>query len=256
MKNFSLILLGILIFAILTFYSCAAHATALLVQTKDIWTYNNNTLQPYNALSQAGVTYNKITHNQLSATNLSPYDFIFLLGSADDTMNFDNFVDMNKIENYVQNGGLALIHYADWNGNMTDIAPGGVDINGITSNSGDIVSGYETDPLFDGVTSDDLDGWSATAHGYLINLPQNANTLIVGDGNNPIYARYQYGKGEVWVTTMTMEWGMADHDLLLNELRLANKYSPNSPVPEPTTVLLLGAGLISLIGYRKRTLKK
>ncbi len=227
-----------------------ASATALLVQTNDIWSYNGLTIQPYEALSQSGVSFDKITHSQFNTWDLSSYCFLYLVGSAEDTHNFDTYIDMNRVENYVDNGGLALIHYADWSGDYTDIGPGGVDGTHRATNTGNINPMFAGDPLFNNVTDASIDNWGSTAHGYLTHLPGNADILITDDLGNPIYARYHYGQGQVWITTMTLEWGNADHDLLFNEINLAANCC--TPVPEPSTMLLLGVGFVGLLGYGRQ----
>ena len=234
-----------------------AFATGLLVETGDIWTYNGNTYQPYQAMDDLGISYDKIEHADFNYTNLDNYDFIYLVGSDGNTGSFDSYVDMNKVSNFVNGGGLAIIHYADWSGDRTDVGPSGVNVGGYYSEIGNIVSGKESDPLFENLTDNDLDNWNYTSHGYLENLPSTSEILITDNQNRPIYARYQMGNGEVWISTMTMEWGEANHNLMLNELKLANQYQyGNQPVPEPTTILLMGIGFLTIAGYgRKKFLR-
>ena len=229
------------------FSAQSAGATALLVQTDDLW--HGDALQPYDAMTNSGITYDRISHNELTNTNLSNYDFIYLVGSDGDSSEFDSLVNMNQIADYVGNGGLVLIHYAPWQGDWTDIGPEGV--NGVEEFSNTVNIVAPNDPLLNGITSTDLNDWNYTSHGYLTNLPQSSEILLTNENQRPIYARYDYGQGEVWITTMTMEWKNADHTLLYNELQLAKNYSP-AQVPEPSTLLLTGAGLLCLVFGQKR----
>jgi len=47
---------------------------------------------------------------------------------------------------------------------------------------------------------------------------------------------------------MALEWGNADHDLIFNELNLAN----SSAIPLPSTLFLLGPGFLGVISYSRR----
>ncbi len=239
--------------SLLVMGSTKVFATALLVETGDIWTYNANTYQPYEAMDDLGISYDKVKHVDFNSTDLNNYDFIYLEGSDGNTYSFDKYVNMSKVSDFVSGGGLAIIHYADWRGDRADVGPSGVNVGGYYSNIGNIVTGKEGDPLFENLSDSDLDNWGFTSHGYLKNLTSNSEVLITNNQNKPIYARYKVGNGEVWISTMTMEWGRANHNLMLNELKLADQYG-GQPVPEPTTIFLMGIGFLTIAGYGRKRL--
>lgn len=55
------------------------------------------------------------------------------------------------------------------------------------------------------------------------------------------------GIDEIWgVTTSTMNDGRISH---------VGEINPTAPVPEPATMLLLGAGLLGLAGFRRKVIK-
>ncbi len=230
--------------------SSVASADMLLVQTDVPWADYGGT-NPATVMTNLSISYDQITQSAFAAQDLSGYSAILLQGSADEESAFNDGIvpNMSKVQSYVAGGGLVLIHYADRSsGTSPTIGPLGVQSVHALGETGNIAAGYETDSLFANVTDASLDNWGSTSHGYLTNLPAGADVLITDSANRSIYARYDIGLGQVWITTMTLEWKYADHDVLINEIDLAGQFVP---VPVPGAVLLGMLGL-SFAGVRLR----
>jgi hypothetical protein len=217
--------------------------TGLLVQSNAPW----GATDPGVVMSSLSIPFDQIGQSGFAAQSLAGYSFILLQGSDGEADSFDAYIapNMNKVQSYVENGGLAIVHYADWNAASVVIAPTGVQRVHVYDETGNIVPGFEGDPLFTDVTDASLDGWFYTSHGYLTGLPGNADVLTTNSTGEPIYARYGMGLGQVWVTTMTLEWGQADPDVLRNELALAGDFAP-VPIPAAALLAVLGMGTAGL----------
>jgi len=236
-----------------------AHAKMLLVQTIPPWwdeDHPESAINPSNVMTALSIQHDQISQSAFATQVLNNYKAILLQGSNWETIPFNNHIVphiMIKVQDYVEGGGLALIHYADSfsSANLT-IGPLGVKRTLFANNTGNIVNGFKYDPLFANVIDESLDNfdkklddWNNTSHGYLTGLPADAYILIENGSNLPIYARYTVGLGQVWITTMALELNSADPDVLINEITLANQFVP---VPVPAGVLLgmLGLGVAGL----------
>ncbi len=232
--------------------SFALAGPSLLVQTSVPW--GGGGTSPATVMDNLAITYDQIPHSSFPAQSLAGYDFILLQGSDGEDEKYNQYVvpNMDKVSDYVNEGGLAIIHYADYVGGDYTIAPSGVKRNYAPDDQGNIMPGFEDDPLFDNVTDASLDNWLYTSQGYLTDLPIDADVLITNSIGEPIYARYTVGSGQVWITTMPLEYIGADPDVLVNELGLADQYII---IPAPGAVLLagIGAGLAGLLTKQKKT---
>ncbi len=235
-------------------------ASVLLVQNGDVWLGMEGIVQPYEAMEELGIPYERVDFDSFLSYDWSAYDVLFLEGSANNTDPFLETVPsaLESLEEYVDQGGLLVIHFADWSTEvdvLQDIAPLGVGRKSYPDQLGRIAEGMEDDPLLDGITFQYLQDWYFTSHGYLIDLPNNAQPLILNKLYEPIYVRYAIGEGEVWVTTMPMEWGnklwnTGKHRLFWNEMQLIKDRV--AVVPEPSSFSLILVGLSLLAGLRRK----
>jgi len=223
-------------------------AIALLIQDYDPW-YGKNV---HDALTEMGVHHDVINSWRLATWDLSKYLFI-MYASAQDTnyyLNLKNNID--KISNFVSNGGLLIAHCCDWGWDGTggwqgfSILPGGVTHlvyywDGYQYISQSI---HITEPEHGVVKSDQftltddyLNGWGYSAHGIFTDLLPCTTVVMVsneGDGGDgPTYIDYNYGSGKVLATMQTVEWGYFNEstgwvgdrpELLRNEIRFALKW--------------------------------
>lgn len=241
-----------------------AGANALLIEDTLPWNTNSNST----TLTNIGIPFTKIASNTIGAYTLSDYDFV-VFASVQNQPFYDNIAaNFAAINAYVTGGGTLIAHSALWgwpgNGlwNPPNFLPGGVgrvqeysnNVN-VTDPSHPVVSGpYGT------VTEPEFQGWNYTTHGYFTDLV--AGTHIVLDLNDllkPIYIEYAWGAGIVRATMMTVEWGANDpwntrYIFRQNEFYAAQ--NPPGAVPEPSTVLLLGAGLAGLGLWGRKRMKK
>jgi len=239
-----------------------AFAIVLLFQDNVLWKgYIKDVIQPYTALSDLKIDYKRVKFEELANINLSNYDVVFLAGSANNTGPYLKYAvpNMSKLANYVNSGGLLIIHFASWGDDNTylkNIGPGNLSGYILEADDLTIVPGMENDSLFVNVDNDSLDNWLFSAHGYFTNLPPNTQELIVNQYNEPVYIRYPIGKGQVWATMMPLEIERGDTDLLYNELKLAGKFKNigrKSVVPEPSTFFLSLLGIaFFMFGFRIR----
>ncbi len=140
--------------------------------------------------------------------------------------------------------------------------PGGVDRVNEYSNSVSITD--QTHPVISGpygtLSAADFQAWNYTTHGYFTNLVAGTRTILdLNDPDKPIYIEYDWGLGMVRATMMTVEWGTNDpyntrYIFRQNEFYAAA--NPEQPIPEPTTMLLLGSGLVGLAGYARKRFRK
>lgn len=212
---------------------------ALLIQDFDPWDYNSNEL----ALQELGISYDVINSTNLGTVDLSQYKFI-MYASDQPTSYYTNLANnIAAIEAFVSGGGLLIGHVCDdgWAGGdwtTEHILPGNVQHVGVGED--DLVIVDITHPIvrgtppgnFDiyGTDPNYFDGWVSSTHGYLTNLPPNADVVIeIESGANagqPTYIDYPFGSGKVLATMQTVEWGYGAYgmphpwpELLRNELR-------------------------------------
>ena len=241
-----------------------ASANALLIEDGLPWNTNSNST----TLAPLGIPFTKIASNTIGAYTLSDYDFV-VFASVQNQSFYDNVAaNFAAINSYVQGGRQLIAHSALWgwpgNGlwNPPNFLPGGVgrvqeysnSVN-VTDPSHPVVSGpYGT------VTEAEFQGWNYTTHGYFTDLVAGTHIVLdLNDLTKPIYIEYAWGAGIVRATMMTVEWGSNDPWNTRWIFRQNEFYAAQNPpgaIPEPSTILLLGAGLVGLgLWGRKRMAK-
>ncbi len=240
------------------------YGNALLIEDNLPWTYNSNS----ETLTALGIAFNKISSSDLASMSVSDLAaYTFVVYASDQVQSYYTNITNNfsKIESYVSGGGILIGHSAAWGWQGSSWAPpylpGGVGAVNVYSDSV-----YVIDPTaapvsgpYGSVTTDSLQNWNYSTHGYFTNVPVGANVVIDygNDPTKPVYMVYKWGLGEVRATMMTVEWGENDpsnsrYIFRQNEF-YAGQNIPPQGVPEPATMLLVGFGLLGLTGVRRFT---
>lgn len=229
------------------------NAIALLIQDYNPW-FGKNT---HDALNELNAPHDLINSSHLTTRDLNKYQFIICASAQDNNYYLNLKNNLQKISDFVANGGLLIAHSVDggWDGTGGwrgfSILPGGVthlmywDGWQYPSQSIHIVDPEHKIVKSDEftLTDDYLDGWGWSTHGIFTNFlnnPNIKNPKIVmesdeGDGGDgPTYIDYNYGVGKVLATMQTVEWGYFNGsqgwvgnrpELLRNEIRFAKKWT-------------------------------
>jgi hypothetical protein len=195
----------------------------LLIQDVLPWEVNANE----EALIATGRSYDVANSATLATLDLSEYRCILYASDQPNSYYQNITTNIAKIENWVSNGGFLIAHVCDWGwigGDWTGlhILPGNV-THAAQQYHDDLTILDPTHCKVEGLAPDYFDGWSASTHGWLTNLPAGTNKVVVVAGTtDPTYIDYDHGLGHVEATMQTVEWGYSNlgrPGLLENELK-------------------------------------
>jgi hypothetical protein len=270
-------LLGVLVLA---FGATSAMAVPNALLIEDVTPWNGSGISNAQTLSDIGYTYTQINSAALAGytdAQLAAFDFISYASVQPMSYYANISANLSKIETYVGNGGTLIGHSCiwGWDGydtywNSGQYLPGGVGHNGADaggqgyySNSVRLIN--PSHPVANGwagvVTEASLQNWNYSTHGWFTNLPVGYTTVIdVNDGYGnymPCYVEYAYGSGVVRATMMTLEWNSGAYAGSRHIFRENEYYwAGGDVIPEPSTVMLLGIGLLGAGFYARKKVKK
>jgi Secretion system C-terminal sorting domain len=180
------------------------------------------------------VTYDLITSSMIATTDFSDYTFVLTSSDQNAAYNQNLLDNMAILEGYVEGGGWLQFHMGTnthtphltlWDGttyvyednaNENFMGPDGMD-----------------HPALEGV-AEPYPG-NFTNHGILVDYPVDAAVIVVTGAGNPTYVEFEYGNGNVVVTTMTMEHLWQYHNdtsgpILWNTINYMANRAPSGPV--------------------------
>ncbi len=189
-----------------------------------------------------------ITSDQIGSTDLSTFKEILIASDQNQTF-YDNLfpgtpvgVIRQDITKWVMDGGVLSANLTDVGNNAGTWAGrvfiGGVqhvvrysELNDINDPDHPIIeddlpcgSNGHCGPIKDAGLQNDLDGWSASSHGYFTNTCADTKVIIVDELQNPVMIEYGFGAGRVIASLNTLEFryygpfGTPEKKLLSNEI--------------------------------------
>jgi hypothetical protein len=147
-----------------------------------------------------------------------------------------------SIEQFVSDGGAAVINLAGTTGDQANVAPGGVGFTATTPRDAQAIQlpghPYITGMGLGGEPLDtaSFSNWQPTDYGTLENLPEGA-TVILENADGPTWAEYNHGAGRVIVTTIAYCYAerLATQGAAARNLfRYGRFYQGSAQTPAPT----------------------
>jgi Secretion system C-terminal sorting domain len=206
-------------------------AYVLLIQ--DMASFWGNSNQEILDSMAPEVTYDLINSSMIPSTDLSEYTFVLVEGNQPASFNQNVLNNLDQFEEYVGSGGWIQFHMATNTHTPTMMLWDGTTYNN-TGNTNENFMGPDglDHPALEGVGEPYLG--NATNHGILTNFPLDAAVIVESSNGSPTYVEYEYGQGNVVVTTMTMEflWNndYESGQILWNTINYMANRPPSGPV--------------------------
>jgi Zn-dependent metalloprotease/subtilisin family serine protease len=174
----------------------ALASNVLIIQDQFPWGYD--VIQPL--LTSMGATVTTISSSQLVSQNLNLFNMIVIPSVQTSTFYANYRANRQKIDAFVQSGGVLEFHCATYGDTMT--LPGGMSVNYGSSSVNYVIN--RNHPLTTGV--DSILNGSSASHNYFSSLPANTTTLINNTASQPTLVTYRFGSGTIVATGMTWEF--------------------------------------------------
>ncbi len=155
-------------------------------------------------LTLIGVPYEEAGSADMATYDLEPFTVIIIL-SVQSQAFYDEFeANHDRFEDWVSSGGWLQFHGCTQSPQTWTMFDGLADIYD-TATWNYVVEEQADHPILTGIPAE-FSG-NSNNHNYLVNLPENAVTLIEDDMERPVLIEYSYGSGNMVVTTQTWEIG-------------------------------------------------
>jgi hypothetical protein len=241
--------------ALLLVYAVASFAEPVYVTTEsEPWGVTSN-IDNLNMAFGAG-NWTKYTFDNAVGSGVfsGDHSLIYIDGGDGSTSAFISFINANRtnLQNWVSGGGHLFINAARWYSLDPFDLGFGATLNYALSPNGGAVDGEHA--IFNGPNGNAGTSWTGNyfSHDYITGT--GLTSLISGDYGS-VLAELNYGSGLVLFGGMTSTF-FHDPDLQAAILRANILDYSNAdaapPVPEPSTVLLLGIGIVGVGLYRRK----
>jgi uncharacterized repeat protein (TIGR01451 family) len=180
-----------------------AESGVLLIQDYPAW--GHNAIQ--SILSANNISYTVISSSQMAATDFSPYRMIIIPSVQGVSYNQAFNANLTKFENYIDAGGLVLMSFCEFSGDMPyrNIPFGGA------NNWGGAYDNYIVDPdhpIFAGVPNPYSGNYAS--HNFLSGLLPTDRILVTSGnlpGGNVVMIEREHGAGMLVAGGQTFEFG-------------------------------------------------
>ncbi len=170
----------------------------LVLQDQVPWWNTHQTV-----LTQLEIPFDVMGSGQMGTVELEDYTVI-MIASTQSSAFYTTFFQTNgdRFEEWIRSGGWLEFHGCTQSGNHWTTWDG---VQEVYQTAGTNIVVEPDHPIMEGVPAT-FTGTSAS-HNYISNVPDNALVIATTDFNQPTLIEYSYGRGNMLICTMTLEYG-------------------------------------------------
>lgn len=193
-------------------------------------------------------TYNSFASATPGAIFNASNSFVMLEGGDGSQSFWSNYLSANAstILNWVNDGGALLLMSAGWNGGSDTLGPASLVQNTYVSTGALTAAGIAA---FTHTPTPAIQSGNFLAHDSVVGT---GLTVFMTGNDMAIIAGTEYGRGYLMYSGLTDSQYHYSGNGLVDDVIAFTADQAGAPVPEPSTVLLLGAGLAGLCFRRRR----